>query len=102
MSFSGNLDGIRVDHNALDTAVVGMQKIAGDIDRTLDDLISDLRPLVDQWDGETKRAFHEMERVWDQSMREMRGILDRSAQSVDQSNSDFRAVDLKNAANFNF
>ena len=36
-----------------------MKRIVDTIDRVLDDLVADLRPLVDQWDGETKLAFHE-------------------------------------------
>lgn len=102
MTFDGNLDGIRVDHAALDTAAAGMHRIVGSIDRVLDDLIGDLKPLVDQWDGETKAAFHDCEKVWDFTMREMKDLLDKSSQTVYQSNAEFRAVDLRNAANFDF
>lgn len=102
MSFDGNLDGLRVDHGALDTAAVGMHRIVGAIDRVLDDLVADLRPLVDQWDGETKLAFHDCERTWNFAMTEMKDLLDRSRNSVSQSNDEFRAVDLKNASNFDF
>ena len=59
MGFDGKLDGLRVDHAALDTAAVGMKRIVDEIDRVLDDLVADLTPLVDQWDGETKLAFPE-------------------------------------------
>lgn len=102
MGFDGKLDGLRVDHGALDTAAGGMKRIVDAIDRVLDDLVADLRPLVDQWDGETKLAFHECERVWNFSMTEMKDLLDKSSQTVYQSNDEFRAVDLKNASNFNF
>jgi early secretory antigenic target protein ESAT-6 len=102
MSFDGNLDGLRVDHGALDTAAAGMKRIVDAIDRVLDDLVSDLNPLVNQWDGETKEAFRNCKTVWDIAMTEMKDLLDKSSQTVYQSNSEFRAVDLKNAANFDF
>jgi early secretory antigenic target protein ESAT-6 len=102
MSFDGKLDGLRVDHGALDTAAAGMKRIVDAIDRVLDDLVADLKPLVDQWDGETKLAFHDCERTWNFAMTEMKDLLDKSSQTVYQTNDEFRAVDLKNAANFDF
>lgn len=102
MRFDGKLDGLRVDHGAIDTAAVGMKRIVDAIDRVLDDLVGDLRPLVDQWDGETKAAFHDCERTWNFAMTEMKDLLDRSRNAISQSNDEFRAVDLKNAANFDF
>jgi len=102
MSFDGKLDGLRVDHGALETAAAGMKRIVDAIDRVLDDLVGDLRPLVDQWDGETKLAFADCERVWNFSMEEMKAILDKSSATVYQTNDEFRSVDLKNAANFDF
>lgn len=100
MSFTGKLDGLRVDHGALDTAATGMKRIVDAIDRVLDDLVSDLTPLKEQWDGETKLAFADCERVWNFTMIEMKDLLDKSSKTVHQSNEEFRAVDLKNAANF--
>ena len=35
-------------------------------------------------------------------MTEMKDLLDKSSQTVYQSNDEFRAVDLKNASNFDF
>jgi 6 kDa early secretory antigenic target len=102
MTFTGNLDGLRVDHAALDAAAAGMKKTVDTIDRVLDDLVADLQPLVNQWDGETKAAFHECERVWNFAMTEMKDLLDKSQATVYQSNADYRAADLKNAANFDF
>ena len=102
MTFSGKLDGIRVDHDALENAAVGMKRIVDAIDGVLDDLVQDLRPLVDQWDGETKAAFHTCERVWNREMTDLKDILERSAQTVQQSNADFRSTDLRNAASFDF
>jgi 6 kDa early secretory antigenic target len=102
MTFDGKLDGLRVDHAALDNAAVGVKRVVDKIDRVLDDLIGDLTPLVNQWDGETKQAFAEMKQTWDFAMTEMKDLLDKAGQGVHQSNAEFRAVDLKNAANFDF
>ena len=102
MTFDGKLDGLRVDHAALENASVGMKRIVDSIDRVLDDLIGDLQPLVNQWDGETKVAFEEMRQTWDFAMQEMKDLLDKSGQTVYNSNAEFRAVDLKNAASFDF
>lgn len=102
MSFDGKLDGLRVDHGALETASAGMKRTVNAIDAVLGDLVGDLKPLVDQWDGETKLAFHQCETVWQTTMTEMKDLLDKAGMTLSQSNDEFRSVDLKNAANFDF
>ena len=100
MYFDGRLDGLRVDHGALDTAAVGMKRIVAAIEQVLDDLAGDLRPLLDQWDGETKLAFYECERSWSLAMTELKDVLDSTHTAIAQSNDEFRSVDLRNAATF--
>ena len=100
MHFDGRVDGLRVDHGALDAAAVAMKRIVAAIERVLDDLVGDLRPLLDQWDGETKLAFHECERSWHLAMTELNAVLDNTRTAIAQSNDEFRAVDLRNAATF--
>ncbi len=100
MTFSGQMDGLRVDHGALDGAAEGMKMTVNKIDNTLDTLVGNLKPLVEQWDGETKEAFHRCERVWDQSMREMKDLLNQASLAVGQSNAEYRSADLRNASKF--
>lgn len=100
MTFSGQMDGLRVDHGALDAAAEGMKMTVGKIDGCLDNLVGNLKPLVEQWDGETKEAFHRCEMVWDQSMREMKDLLNQASVAVQQSNADYRSTDVRNAGKF--
>lgn len=95
-----NLDGIKVNHAALDTAVDDMRTTVGKIDERLNTLEHELEPLKSSWAGNAQQAYHVAKGKWDQAIAEMRDILNETHLAVHTSNDDYRTADKKGAAMF--
>ncbi|WP_134767913.1 WXG100 family type VII secretion target [Nocardioides sp. 1609] len=94
------LDGIRVNHGALDQASADMYKTVQDIDERLNRLESELEPLRSQWGGDAQVAYAHAKRTWDDAILQMRNLLDDSQRTVFQSNQDYKDADKRGAAMF--
>ena len=99
---TSNLDGLRVQHGALDQAATDMQQTVKDIDDRLDRLEAELEPLRSEWAGHAREAYLHAKATWDRAIGEMRDLLDTSHRTVSQSNLDYQAVDRRGAARFDF
>lgn len=97
-----NLDGLRVQHSALDQAASDMQQTVKDIDDRMNRLESELEPLRSQWAGQAQTAYVQAKATWDRAIMEMRDLLDQSHRTVQQSNAEYQAVDRRGAARFEF
>lgn len=95
-----NLDGIRVNHAALDQASADMHKTVQDIDERLNRLERELEPLRSQWGGEAQAAYTQAKAQWDAAILDMRNLLDESEQTVFRSNQDYMAADKRGASMF--
>ncbi len=95
-----NLDGIRVQHGALDQAAADMFQTVKDIDDRMNRLESELEPLRSQWAGSQQEAYRAAKAKWDWAIQEMRDLLDESHRTVYQSNEEYRAADQRGAARF--
>ncbi|WP_340539241.1 WXG100 family type VII secretion target [Nocardioides sp. GXZ039] len=94
------LDGIRVNHAALDQASADMYKTVQDIDERMNRLESELEPLRSQWGGDAQRAYEIAKKKWDDAILQMRNLLDDSQKTVFQSNQDYMAADKRGAGMF--
>ena len=99
---TGNLDGIRVNHAALDQAAADMYKTVKDIDDRMNRLESELEPLRSAWAGHAQLAYVQAKATWDRAIQEMRDLLDESHRAVNESNAEYQAVDRRGAARFEF
>lgn len=99
---SQDLDGLRVEHAALDTAATDMYETVGRIDDRLDRLETDLAPLRSQWAGAQQEAYRIAKAQWDGAMQQMRNLLDESHRTVYASNQDYTAADQRGASRFEF
>jgi 6 kDa early secretory antigenic target len=97
-----NLDGLRVQHSALDQAAADMLQTVKDIDDRMNRLESELEPLRSQWYGDAPAAYARAKATWDRAILEMRDLLDESHRTVYQSNAEYQAVDRRGAARFDF
>lgn len=97
---STHLDGLRVDHRALDQAAADMFQTVKDIDDRMTRLESELEPLRSQWVGHAQKAYTDAKLTWDRAIREMRDLLDESHRTVYESNAEYEAVDRRGAARF--
>jgi len=95
-----NLDGLRVNHAGLDTAAEDMRRTVRDIDDRLNRLEQELAPLRNDWAGSAQQAYRVAKSRWDRAIQEMRDLLDETSRTVQQSNADYRAADLRGAASF--
>jgi WXG100 family type VII secretion target len=95
-----NLDGIRVQHAALDQAAQDMYQTVKDIDERMNKLEGELAPLKSDWHGNAQQAYTTAKAKWDWAIQEMRDLLDESSQTVYQSNAEYQAADRRGAAQF--
>ena len=95
-----NLDGIRVQHGALDQAAADMYDTVKKIDERMNRLESELAPLKSDWHGNAQDAYTRAKAKWDWAIQEMRDLLDESHKTVYQSNAEYMAADKRGAASF--
>lgn len=94
------LDGLRVQHSALDQAAADMYTTVKDIDDRMNRLESELEPLRSQWAGGAQQAYLAAKATWDRAILEMRDLLDESHRTVYEANAEYQAVDRRGAARF--
>jgi early secretory antigenic target protein ESAT-6 len=97
-----NLDGLSVQHSALDQAATDMYQTVKDIDDRMNRLESELEPLRSEWAGHAPQAYVHAKATWDRAIQEMRDLLDQSHRTVTRSNEEYQAVDRRGAARFDF
>ena len=95
-----NLDGIRVQHAALDQAAADMFDTVKRIDERMNKLEDELAPLKSDWHGNAQQAYTTAKAKWDWAIQEMRDLLDESHKTVYQSNAEYMAADKRGAAQF--
>lgn len=96
------LDGLRVNHGALDAAAENMYRTVKKIDESLDNLENDIASKVATWSGDQQEAYRVSKAAWDWAMKEMRDLLDQSKQTVYSSNDEYMAADKRGAGRFQF
>lgn len=95
-----NLDGLRVNHAGLDTAADDLAATVKQIDDRLDRLEHELAPLRSDWAGSAQQAYTSAKSTWDGAIAEMRNLLAQTSRTVQLSNAEYRAADLRGAASF--
>ena len=95
-----SLDGIRVNHAALDQAAADMYQAVKDIDDRMNRLEDELKPLKNDWHGNAQTTYVQAKAAWDAAILEMKDLLDRSSKTVYESNASYAAADKKGADYF--
>lgn len=93
-------DGIRVQHETLDTAATDMTATVQAIDDRMDRLDSDLASLRSEWSGDQQESYHAAKARWDGAIDEMRLLLEETHRTVTASNAAYREADARGAARF--
>jgi early secretory antigenic target protein ESAT-6 len=94
------LDGIRIDHAALEATAQDLAATVRRIDDRLDRLDAELAPLRSDWTGAAQEAYRVAKTRWDAAIREMRDLLQQTSNAVAQSNAAYREADRRGAAAF--
>jgi WXG100 family type VII secretion target len=94
------LDGLKVVHAGLDRAAEDLVGVVDRIDRRLEQLEQELRPLRTAWVGEAQQAYAVAKQRWDTAIAEMRDLLLDTSHQVARSNSSYREADARGARAF--
>jgi 6 kDa early secretory antigenic target len=94
------LDGLRVNHAALDQAADDLMRIVNTIDARMNHLAQELAPLRSSWVGDAQEAYTVAKARWDGAITEMRDLLSATARQVSRSNTEYRAADARGARSF--
>lgn len=97
-----SLDGLRVNHGELNAAAENMYRTVQKLDESLNSLEQDIADKVATWSGDQQEAYRNSKAAWDWAMKEMRDLLDKSSQTVYQSNDEYLSADKRGAARFDF
>ena len=95
-----NLDGLRVQHGALDQAAADMFQTVKDIDDRMNRLEGDLAPLQSDWSGNAQAAYNTAKTKWDTAIAEMMQLLNDTGRTVGDSNVEYHAADMRGANSF--
>lgn len=96
-----SLDGLRVNHAGLDEAAADLKATVDKIDKRMDQLESELNKLKGGgWEGNAQQTYLQAKAQWDWAIQEMKDLLDKTSQTVYQSNADYRAADKRGADAF--
>jgi WXG100 family type VII secretion target len=94
------LDGLRVDHAALEQTADDLAAVVTRMQARLHQLEAELEPLRTAWAGEAQQAYVVAKARWDGAVEEMRAVLAAVSDQVRRSDADYRAADLRGARAF--
>jgi len=63
---------------------------------TLENLESQLAPMVSSWTGDAREAYFQQKKKWDDASTAMAAILAQLGQSVDNANTNYQAAENTN------
>jgi WXG100 family type VII secretion target len=95
-----SLDGLRVDHAALEAAADDLSSAVARIDGRLAMLDQDLQPLRSSWEGSAQQAYLQAKARWDVAIGEMRDLLRLTADRVREADAAYAAADVRGARAF--
>ena len=93
-------DGMLVDHTALDQAAQDLSNAVRGVDRRMNQLEDELRPLQSDWHGQAKGQYEISKQRWNTAIYEMLTLLGQTSTSVSQSNADYISADQRGAHSF--
>ncbi|CAN5289576.1 hypothetical protein BH09ACT12_BH09ACT12_05280 [soil metagenome] len=94
------LDGIRVNHAALEQAATDMMQGVTDINERLNRLEGELKPLRNDWIGDQQISYQEAKSKWDGAIAEMTQLLTETHRAVSDSRLDYMTADSNGAKRF--
>ncbi len=86
---------IKVSFVALETAAADITKSASTITGRLDQLHTDLAPMVATWEGEAAINYQTTQRQWDTAAAEMSVILDQIGIALRKAGENYRQRELQ-------
>ncbi|MEJ2869027.1 WXG100 family type VII secretion target [Actinomycetospora sp. OC33-EN08] len=79
-------DRIKVSFGALDTAVADVNGGAQAMEQRMQQLRSDIAPMLSTWDGAARESYAAAQAQWDQGWQELQAALAQLGQSTANAN----------------
>ncbi|MFI9027293.1 WXG100 family type VII secretion target [Streptomyces sp. NPDC053560] len=95
-----NLDDIAVSYGSLHNASEGIKKNAERLRGDMEVLQSELKSVVESWEGEAQQAYARVQTNWDKQADELFNVMLKIAAQVNQASDDYRHTDLKGRSYF--
>ena len=93
-------DGILVNHDSLDNMITEMRQHVTAMRGRVDQLMRDLQPLHDEFDGEAKEAHAQVQAQVNQHFDRLGEILNNTALAVRNAQTNYGDADAKGAQSF--
>jgi early secretory antigenic target protein ESAT-6 len=87
---------VRVDFGALGSGAAGIMSTYRALQGTLENLESQLAPMVSSWTGDAREAYFAQKRRWDEASASMAAILQQMGRAVDEAHANYRAAETSN------
>lgn len=87
---------VRVDFGALGSGAAGILSTYRALQGTLENLESQLSPMVSTWTGDAREAYFMQKKKWDDASASMAAILQQMGQAVDQAHTNYQAAENSN------
>jgi early secretory antigenic target protein ESAT-6 len=83
---------IHVNFGALEAGQAGINKTYGSLQATLDQLESDLKPMIETWSGDAQQAYLVNKQQWDQGAAALAQVLNNIGRAVGDANENYQAT----------
>jgi WXG100 family type VII secretion target len=91
---------ISVNFEALSAGQDSIQGVYTQLTSTLDQLESDLAPMVSSWSGSAQEAYLERKKQWEDAASALATVLSQIGQSVGTANDNYQAAERAARSNW--
>ena len=91
---------IKVQFESLASGEQGIRNNYAKLTATLDQLESDLQPMINSWSGQAQESYMACKKQWDEAAQALSQVLNNIGQAVGQANQNYQSAE--NAARGNW
>jgi early secretory antigenic target protein ESAT-6 len=90
------MDETHVKFESLSTGATGIMATHRALQGTLEQLESQLNPMVNSWSGDARESYFQQKKKWEEASQAMAAILRQMGQSVDQAHGNYQSAETSN------
>lgn len=84
---------IKVNFGSLEAGQAGIASTHGKLVTTLDELESNLQPMLQTWDGQAREAYFQCKQEWDNAAAQMATTLQQIGSAVGTANENYNQAE---------
>jgi 6 kDa early secretory antigenic target len=89
-------DEVHVKFESLNAGASGILSTHRALQGTLENLESQLSPMVNSWTGDARESYFQQKRKWEEASAAMATILQQMGQAVEQAHSNYTSAESSN------